>query len=121
MARLARAALAAFLLSIGAAHAATDCSGTVVVGGTAVQAISATIGPINGYTIANLDTTEALWYRGTGAVAAVATIGSFPLAAGTASTFAGAGVFSTPTTHKPTGGLSVNATTAGHKFSCVWW
>lgn len=120
LARLSRAALAAFLLSVGAAHAG-DCSGTVVTGGTAVQAIPNNGNPINGFRVANLDTTEALWIKFDGTAAVVAAAGNWPLSSGAATTFIGAGSFQTQDFFKPTYGLSINATTTAHKYSCYWW
>lgn len=96
-----------------------DCSGTVVTGGTAVNAIAASPG-VHGFIIANLDVTEALWVSFTGA-ATVNTIGSFPISSGTVTTLAGAGSFSSIVGAGFNTNLSVNATTSGHKFSCVRW
>lgn len=96
-----------------------DCSGTVVTGTTAVTPITGSPG-LHGFIITNLDVTEALWVSFTG-TAAVATVGSHPLAAGAATTFAGAGSFASPLGAGFNTNISVNATTAGHKFSCTKW
>lgn len=113
--------LIALLLAPSAARAVpVDCSGTIVTGLTAVQAIPAGSN-IQGFHVANLDTTEALWRSQTGAAAVVGAVGSEPTAAGTATTFANAGSYTTPETLHPNTGLSLNATTSGHKFTCFYW
>jgi hypothetical protein len=94
-----------------------DCSGTITTGGTAQAAFAAATNR-HGFIIANLDTTEALWINFNGS-AAIATIGSYPLASGTATTFAGAGSFFSPVGFNVS--VSLNATTTGHKFSCTIW
>ncbi len=96
-----------------------DCSGTIASGTVAQNAITASPG-LHGFIIANLDATEALWMSLTG-VAAVATVGSIPIAAGSATTFANAGIFFSPLGAGFNGNVSLNATTSAHKFSCVKW
>lgn len=96
-----------------------DCSGTIASGTVAQNAITASPG-LHGFIIANIDATEALWVSFTGA-AAVAIAGSFPVAAGSATTFANAGMFFSPVGAGFNGNVSVNATTSAHKFSCVKW
>ena len=122
MARLSRATLAlgGLLCASPALAVPQDCSGTIVTGLTAVQAIPAQT-YVHGFRIANLDTTEALWFRMDGAAAVVGATGSSPIASGTAATFAGAGAFATPDTLAPNAGLSLNATTAAHKYTCFYW
>lgn len=94
-----------------------DCSGTITAGGTA-QAAFAIASNRHGFMIANLDTTEALWINFNG-TAAASTPGSYPLASGTATTFAGAGSFFSPVGFNVS--LSIVAATTGHKFSCSIW
>lgn len=96
-----------------------DCSGTIASGTTAQTAIAASPG-LHGFIIANIDATEALWVSFTG-TAAVATSGSFPIAAGTALTFANSGTFASPIGAGFNTNVSVNATTSAHKFTCVKW
>lgn len=98
---------------------ATDCSGTVSTGGTAVNAFAAQT-TLHGFTILNDDTSEPLWISFT-TTAAAATAGSYPLAAATATTYAGANSFTSPPGFGTNHALSVVATTTGHKFSCTWW
>jgi hypothetical protein len=93
----------------------------VTTGGTAVQAIPNNGSPIHGFRVANLDVVEALWIRYDGAAAAVNVAGSWPISSGTATTLAGAGTFTTQDGFSPTYGLSINAATTAHKFSCYWW
>jgi hypothetical protein len=104
----------------GAANVtATDCSATVVTGGSAVNAFTAQT-TLHGFTIANIDTTEVMWISFTATAAASGT-GSYPLPAATATTFAGFGSFTTPPGFGLNHALSVVAATNGHKFSCTWW
>lgn len=101
---------------------ANDCSGTVVTGGTAVNAFTAQT-TLHGFTIANYDTAhndEVLWVSFT-TTAAASTAGSYPLPAPTATTFAGFGSFTTPAGFGLNHALSVVAATSGHAFSCTWW
>lgn len=112
--------LIVLLLAPSAARAVpVDCSGTIVTGGTAVQAIPAGSN-IQGFRVWNLDSTTALWGSETGGAAAVATPGSFPIAAGAATTFSGAGNSTTPETLHPNTGLSLNGIT-GQKYTCQYW
>lgn len=100
--------------SLPAQATATDHSGTIVVGGTAVVAAAANAARI-GFLIQNLDTTEGLWISLT-AGAVIGATGSFELAPGADANFPG-GVFQGVVSND----ISVNATTAGHKFSCMTW
>lgn len=97
----------------------TNCSGTVTAGGTAQNAFTAQTG-LHGFTIANLDTSEPLWISFTGTAAATATA-SYPLAAATATTFAGLSSYTSPPGFGINTALSVVAATTGHKWSCTWW
>jgi hypothetical protein len=97
----------------------TDCSGTVVTGGTAVNAFAAS-STKHGFVIANLDVTEVMWISFTGTALAGA-VGSYPLAPATATTFAGLSSFSSPIGFGIKNALSVVAATSAHKFSCTFW
>jgi hypothetical protein len=101
---------------------ATDCSSTVATGNTAQNAFTAQT-TLHGFTLANIDASagsgEPLWISFTG-TASTAT-GSYPLAAPTATTFAGLSSFTAPTGFGLNHALSVVAATSGHKYSCTWW
>lgn len=97
----------------------TDCSGTITTGGTAQNAHSASF-TLRGMTLANIDTSEVLWYSITG-TAAAGGLGSFPLAPATATTFVGLATFTTPFGLGYNTALSVVAATTAHKFSCTRW
>lgn len=97
----------------------TDCSGTVSTGNTAVNAFTAQT-TLHGFTIINDDTTEVMWISFT-TTAAASTVGSYPIPAPTATTFAGGGSFTSPPGMGTNHALSVVAATNGHKFSCTWW
>lgn len=97
----------------------TDCSGTVTTGGTAQNAFAAS-STRHGFTIVNLDTTEPMWISFTG-TATANTVGSYPIQAATATTFAGAGSYTSPIGFGMSTALSVVAATTGHKWSCTWW
>jgi hypothetical protein len=97
----------------------TNCGGTVVTGGTAVNAFTAGATK-HGFTIANIDTTEVLWISFT-TTALASDTQSYPLAAATATTFAGLSSFTSPVGFGLNTALSVVAATNGHKFSCTWW
>ena len=97
----------------------TDCSATVVTGGTAVNAFTAQT-TLHGFTILNDDITEVMWISFT-TTAAAGTAGSYPLAPATATTFAGANSFTSPPGMGTNHALSVVAATSAHKFSCTWW
>jgi hypothetical protein len=97
----------------------TDCSATVVTGGTAVNAFTAQA-TLHGFTILNDDTSEVMWISFT-TTAAASTAGSYPLAPATATSFAGASSFTSPPGFGTNHALSVVAATNGHKFSCTWW
>src|SRR4051812_28946721 len=68
-----------------------DCSGTIAVGGTAQNAFAANQF-LNGFMIANIDTSEVMWISFTG-TAAAGIQGSYPLAPATATTYAGLSSF----------------------------
>jgi hypothetical protein len=109
-------------VNLAANVTATDCSGTVVTGGTAVNAFTAQT-TLHGFTIANYDTShndEVLWISFT-TTAAASTAGSYPLPAPTATSFAGFGSFTAPPGFGLNHALSVVAATSGHAFSCTWW
>jgi hypothetical protein len=101
----------------------TDCSSTITTGGTAQNAITAQT-TLHGFTIGNIDSTagsgEPLWISFTG-TAAASTAGSWPLAAPTATTFAGFTSYSTPPGFGTNHAVSIIGATTGHKFSCTWW
>lgn len=97
----------------------TDCSGFITTGGTAQNAFAASA-TRHGFTILNFDTTEPLWISFTG-TATANTVGSYPIAAATSTTFASAGSFTSPLGFGMNTALSVVAATTGHKWSCTWW
>jgi hypothetical protein len=101
----------------------TDCSVALTTGGTAQNIISASA-TIHGFTIANIDASagsgEPVWISFT-TTAAASTIGSYPLAAPTASTFVGLNSYTTPTGFASNHAVSVIAVTTGHKISCTYW
>jgi hypothetical protein len=118
--RLMRAlAIALLMLTPAPADALTNCSGTVTTAATAVTPIPAGT-PYKGFLLANLNTTEALWWA-PAATAVAATAGSLPLAAPTATTFVDAGMFVSPPNFGTNIAISIVAATAGHAFSCYWW
>jgi hypothetical protein len=94
-----------------------DCSGAIATGGTA-QTVFGTASGRQGFQIQNLDTTEPLWISITGTAVAGA-VGSFALAAGATTTFAGVGSYYSPFGFNTA--LSVVAATTAHKFSCTRW
>lgn len=95
----------------------SDCSGTIASGGTAQSPFAASSGR-QGFQIQNLDTTEPLWINVTGAAAANG-LGSFALAAATATTLQNGGSYYSPIGFNTA--LSVVAATTSHKFSCTRW
>jgi hypothetical protein len=95
-----------------------DCSGTITLGGTAQNAITAQANGRNGFQIANLDVAEVMWISLTGTAVAGA-VGSYPLAPATATTFAGLSSYYSGIGFNTA--LSVVAATTGHKFSCTRW
>lgn len=97
--------------------APSPCGGTLIAGGTAQNAFAAN-SFINGFQIMNLDTTEVMWISFTG-TALASDVGSYPLPAGTATTFAGAGSYYSQVGFNTR--LSVVAATTGHKWSCTRW
>ena len=102
---------------------ATDCSGTVATGGTAVNAFTAQT-TLHGFTIKNTDASagsgEPLWISFT-TTAAAGTAASYPLAAPATTTFANGESYTAPTGFGLNHALSVVAATSGHKFSCTFW
>lgn len=101
----------------------TDCSIALTTGGTAQNIITASAN-LHGFRIMNIDTTagsgEPVWMSFT-TTAAASTIASYPLAAPTATTFAGAGSYSAEFASGTNGNVSVIAATSGHKISCTKW
>jgi hypothetical protein len=95
------------------------CGGTVVTGGTAVNAFTAQ-STLHGFTIANIDTSEVLWISFT-TTALASDVGSYPLAPASATTFASLSSFTAPLGFGMNTALSVVAATNGHKFSCTRW
>ncbi|HSV24355.1 MAG TPA: hypothetical protein VLJ17_15170 [Xanthobacteraceae bacterium] len=96
-----------------------DCSGTITVGGAAQNAHAA-FNTLRGAILKNIDTSEVLWFSITGTAAAGA-LGSYPLAPGAVTTFAGAESFTTPFGLGYNTALSVVAATSTHKYSCTRW
>lgn len=97
----------------------TDCSGTIASGGAAQNAFTAA-STRRGFVIANIDTSEVLWFSLTTTAAASGT-GSYPLAPATATTFASlSSYFAGPGSPNNTA-LSVIGATTSHKFSCTVW
>jgi hypothetical protein len=101
----------------------TDCSISLTTGGTAQNIISATTS-LHGFTTANIDPSsgsgEPIWISFTG-TASPNTAGSYPLAAPTATTFAGLASYTTPLGFGVNHAVSVVAATTGHKISCTNW
>jgi len=101
----------------------TDCSIALTTGGTAQNIIAANAA-LHGFTIANIDPTngsgEPVWMSFTGAAVAGA-VGSYPLAAPTATTFAGLSSYTTPLGFGVNHAISVIAVTTNHKISCTYW
>jgi hypothetical protein len=101
----------------------TDCSIALTTGGTAQNIITAGA-TLHGFRIMNIDTSagsgEPVWMSFT-TTAAASTIASYPLAAPTATTFAGAGSYSAEFGSGTNGNVSVVAATTGHKISCTKW
>lgn len=96
-----------------------DCSIALTLGGTAQNIITGSPG-VHGFMITNIDTTEPVWMSFTG-VAAAGAIGSYPLPPATASTFAGAGSYSSQLGFGTGSNVSVVAATTSHKISCTRW
>jgi hypothetical protein len=108
----------------GAANVPTvDCSIALTAGNTAQNIITAFPG-LHGFRIMNIDAAagsgEPVWISFTG-VAVAGAIGSYPLAAPTVTTFAGAGSYSAELGSGPNTSISVVAATTGHKISCTRW
>jgi hypothetical protein len=97
----------------------TGCSAAIQTAGVAQQAFGAS--PTrHGFILANIDTTEVLWFSLTYTAAPFAT-GSYPLAPATPTTMAGLSSFTSPIGMGMNSALSVYAATAGHKFTCSTW
>lgn len=116
-------ALSASLAS--SAIAATNCSGSITLGGTAQVAIAVptVFAVIHGYSICNVDNThgpEVLWFSPVGTAVAAAA-GSYPLNYPTAVTYANPGCYTTPDTWSSNGAVSVLAATTAHVYTCWWW
>lgn len=94
-----------------------NCSGTITSGGTAQTMLIANTNR-KGFQVLNFDTTEPMWISFTG-TAAANTIGSYPIPAATATTFAGAGSYYSNIGFNTA--ISIVAATTGHKFSCTNW
>ena len=94
-----------------------DCSAAITSGGAAQNAITASSGR-QGFQIQNLDASEPLWISLNG-TAAASTVGSYVLAAATATTFQNGGSYYSPFGFNKA--ISVIAATTGHKFSCTSW
>lgn len=94
-----------------------DCSTTITTGGTAQVMLAAKTNR-KGFQVLNFDTTEPLWISFTGTATANA-IGSYPIPAATASTFAGAGSYYSNIGFNTN--ISIIGATTGHKFSCTNW
>ena len=101
----------------------TDCSMAITAGGTP-QTIIAANASLNGFTIANIDAVtgggEPIWISLTGSATAAA-IGSYPLASPTPTTYGGLSSYSTPSSFRTNGAVSVVAATTAHKISCTRW
>jgi hypothetical protein len=120
--------LAALLFCVSPAAAQQYAPGSItpqpcgtgpLVANTALTIIPANTVP-HGWRLENLDTTEGLWWSVTGPAVINAT-GSFVLGAATATTFAGAMSVEPAYGFGTQGALSIIATTAGHKFACMYW
>lgn len=102
----------------------TACDSTITAGGTAQTAITAQT-TLHGFTITNNDPThgsgEPLWISFTATAVQSAGTGSNPLAAPTATTYAGMGSYTTPPGFGSNHLVSVIAATTGHTFGCFWW
>lgn len=101
----------------------TDCSVALTTGGVAQNIITAG-NTLHGFCIMNIDTTagsgEPAWMSFSGAAAASA-VGSYPLAAPTATTFALPGSYCSPVGAGFNSNVSVVAATSEHKISCTKW
>lgn len=100
-----------------------NCSGSITTGGTAQNITGLGTATIHGFTIMNIDTghsDEPLWISFTTTAAAL-TSASFPLAAPTATTFVGAGSYTTPPGFGSNHAVSIIGATTGHIWSCTSW
>jgi hypothetical protein len=91
------------------------CSGTITTGATPQTIIPAAAAG-HGFMLGNLSATEVLAFALTGAVTATG-----PWILGTSAATASTTTFVTPPNFGTGGSLIVQAATAGHAFSCVWW
>jgi hypothetical protein len=99
-----------------------DCSVTLTTGGTAQNAFAATA-TIHGFRIQNIDTghnDEPVWFSST-TTAAAGAAQSYVLPAPTATTYVGAGSYTSPDGEGIATALSVVAATTGHLISCTYW
>jgi hypothetical protein len=102
----------------------TNCGGTGLAANTALTVIPASTAQ-HGWRLENLDTTEGLWWSVTGTAvvnpASPNASGSFVIPAGAATTFLGAGTAEPGFGFGTGGALSIIATTAAHKYACIYW
>jgi hypothetical protein len=100
-----------------------SCSINLTAGGTAQNIIAANAA-VHGFTIANGDASagggEPVWMSFTSG-AVVGGVDSYPLAAPTASTYAGLVSYTTPVGFGSNHAVSVVAATAGHQITCTQW
>jgi hypothetical protein len=103
-----------------AAHAAiADCSGTIATRGQAVTLLTPAQ-LAKGALVQNTDSIESVWFSLTGTAAAGA-LGSYILPPSQAKGFATSSMYQTNPQIIAGFGLSVVASTPGHKISCSWW
>jgi hypothetical protein len=91
----------------------------IVTTNVAVTILPAGLAP-HGYMLQNNSTTEVAWFSPSGTAVAGGT-GSFSLAPGAATTFAGAGNFGTNYGIGTGTAVSWVAVTVGHALSCAYW
>jgi hypothetical protein len=92
-----------------------SCSGTIATGATP-QTIIPAGGASHGFILGNLSATEVISYALTGTVTATG-----PWILGTSAATASTTVFVTPPGFGTGIGLTIQAATAGHAFSCALW
>lgn len=100
-----------------------NCSGAISTGGQAQNIIGLGTATIHGFTIMNVDTghnDELLWVSFT-TTAAPLTQASFPLVPPAATTFLGAGSYTTPPGFGSNHAVSIIGATTGHIWSCYSW
>lgn len=98
-------------------------AGTITAGGTAQNLSFSSLTNVHGVTLMNTDPSagggEVLWYSFT-TTAALNT--DFPLPPpASATTYAGAGSWTSPAGFGFNHNISIYAATTGHKFSCTYW